>query len=729
MTSQTTSSRKPRTQARSGPLMTGGATLDPIRIVRQQLVLIVATGLIGLVLGVGVFLVLRVYFPAYRGTSTFELVGMLDDAADPLASENRNEETVQRIAATEAAKAIGEENLEAVLAEAEVRGTNWADQFRDASGNFDEREALLELMDEVSAGYRRRTQYFDVKWAAREPKDVPVMLDAISNRYLQQRRVQRNSKLLEAKEPFINDLDDVQDSIDTLENEIQDFIASEGMLSLDMTATAIQEDLEDRKLEHNEVLSEMERTTRLIRQLDEKLAGAAEPSQDDVLEAENDAVVIRALNEVQTLRGLVSEHRQKFGEKHTQYRDSQRALDARIREKDRKVEEVVLRNLQGQRKLAADSLERLRAVEVALDDDIQKKSAELNDFVKAQANLTKMRNDVTRLEERRIRKLDMIEEIEAMFLRADADEVSWMGGVQTPKEPAFPKWFVIIPGTAIVLLGLVTGLVFLREALDKRIRSTTDLASLPGARLLGVIPDIKDDPTKASRAETVMRDFPGSVLAESHRQFGAAFRRARQDVDARSILFVGGMPGAGTTSIVSNLASIAAAAGRRVAVVDGNLRRPRIADVFGLDSTEPGLGDIIMGEASLAEVTHETQDGIGIVTAGTVRNRQIERLDAESLQRVISELRERADLILVDGPPVVVASEAMGMADQVDATVLVIRAYSEQRGLVARLMRQLGEQPSHFLGLVLNRPRNTAGGYFKRNYEAIAEYSTEHDND
>ena len=72
-----------------------------------------------------------------------------------------------------------------------------------------------------------------------------------------------------------------------------------------------------------------------------------------------------------------------------------------------------------------------------------------------------------------------------------------------------------------------------------------------------------------------------------------------------------------------------------------------------------------------------------------------------------------------------VASEGMGMTDQVDATVLVVRAYSEQRGLVARLMRQLREQPSSFLGLVLNRPRNTAGGYFKRNYEAIAEYSSE----
>jgi Mrp family chromosome partitioning ATPase len=94
---------------------------------------------------------------------------------------------------------------------------------------------------------------------------------------------------------------------------------------------------------------------------------------------------------------------------------------------------------------------------------------------------------------------------------------------------------------------------------------------------------------------------------------------------------------------------------------------------------------------------------------------------------VVDELLKPVDVVLVDGPPAVVAGEAMGMADQVDATLLVVRAYSEQRGLVARLARQLREQPSTFLGVVLNRPRNTAGGYFKRNYEAIASYASDKD--
>ena len=729
MSPQTSNSNSTRPTQRPVQAPAGAATIDPVRIIRQHLAMLIAGGVVGLVVGIGAFLVWRQYFPSYRAHAAFELVGMLDDAGDPLASEERNEDTVQRIAATEAAKAILETNLVAVLALPDVQRMTWMDSFKDEQGRPNLDEALLELMDEISAGYRRRTQYFDVNWSARKAADVPVLLNAVAEEYMDGRLRQRRRQQLSAKLPFVNNLDEIGDEIASLENEIREFIGDKGMLSLEQNATAVQKDLEDRELEKNQVLSDIERTNGLIAQLDAKLSGAAEPTQDDIREAESDQVVVRALSEVQTLRGLVSEHRQSFGPEHTQYRQSQRALDARIREKDRKVEEVVLRNLQGQRKMVGDSFERLLAVEEALDKDILVKVAELNDFVAAQAELEQMRANIDRKEQRRNRMLDQIDDIDAMFLRKDADEVRRVAVVTTPREPASPKWFVVIPGTAVLVLGFLISVIFLRETLDKRIRSTTDLTSLPGARLLGVIPDLKDDPTEASRAETVVRDFPGSVLSESHRQFAASLRRAREDAGASSVLLVGGMPGAGTTSVVTNLASIAAAAGRKVAIVDGNLRRPRIAEIFGLDATEPGLGDVIVGESRLADVVHETQEGIRVVTAGTSANRYVERLDADSLRSVISELREHVDVVFVDGPPVVVASEAMGMADQVDATVLVVRAYSEQRGLVARLMRQLREQPSSFLGVVLNRPRNTAGGYFKRNYEAIAQYSADRDDD
>jgi succinoglycan biosynthesis transport protein ExoP len=727
MTVQTPSPSSSRTARPGGP-PGGGSAIDPVRLIRQHMVLLVTTGIVGLVMGVGVYVLWLTFYPSYSAVATFELVGELGSADDPLARENRNEDIIQRIAGTEAAKAVSEEILRSVLKDDQVQTIEWMDQFRDESGNIIEEDALSELEDEISASYRRRTQFFDVRWSARNPNDVPVLINAVCQKYLSVRDEDRRTSRNDAKGPFLEQLDEVNSLIAVLDNEIGDHIKREGMLSLDQGASTIQKDLEDRELELNEIMSEIQNTRQLIAQIGAKLAGSAEPSQDDVREAEQDPVVLRALGDIQQLRGLVAEHRQKFGADHNQVRESQRALDARIREKDRKVEEVIFRNLQGQQKLATDAMDRLLAVESALNEEIEQKSARMTDFVADLADLEKKRSDLERLEDRRVRIQDQIDNIEAMFLRKDAEQVKLVSPViNAPYEPSSPLWYVAIPGTAFLMLGVVGGFVFLREVLDKRVRTTTDLTALPGIRLLGVIPDVKDDPTDVSRPESVLRDSPNSVVAESHRQFAAAFRRAREDAGARSILFVGGMPESGTTSVVANLAVVAASIGRKVALVDGNLRRPRVAEIFGLDPNEQGLGDVICGEASVTSVLQTTQEGLRVLTAGSPANRAFERLDSDHLRTVVDELLKHVDVVFVDGPPAVVAGEAMGMADQVDATLLVVRAYSEQRGLVARLARQLREQPSTFLGVVLNRPRNTAGGYFKRNYEAIASYSSDRD--
>lgn len=704
---------------------TGGNAVDPIRVIRQNMAAFVATGVSGVMLGVAVYVLWLMFFPTYTGMATFELVGELGSADDPIARENRNEDTIQRIAGTEAAKAVSQDLLLTIIKDPNVQQMAWMNQFRDDSGNVVESEALIELENEIRATYRRRTQFFDVVWSSRVAADVPLLLTAIRDEYFRRRDNDRDADLKAAKAPFQDQLEKVELDIRTEESEIADFIKENRLLSIDDGAGTLQKDLEDRELEKNQVLTELQTTSQLVQQIDAKLSGSAEPSQDDIREAEQDPVVLRALGDIQSLRGEVAEHRQNFGADHQQVRASQRALDARIREKDRKVEEVIFRNLQSQRKLAADTVERLMVVEEALDDEIAEKSAALTDFVAAIADLEKKRSDLDRLEIRRIKIQEQIDGIDAMFLRTDAQQVKPANVISTPTEPASPKWYIAIPGTTVLLMGLVGGLIFLRETLDKRIRTTSDLTSLPGLRLLGVIPDLRDDPTEVSRAESVIRDSPTSVVAESHRQFAAAFRRAREDGEARSVLFVGGMPEAGTSSLVSNLAVIVATVGRRIALVDGNLRRPRIAEIFGLDPEEPGLGDVLSGDASLESVVQTSQEGIRLVTAGTPDNRTFERLDSEQLRAVVDELLQQVDVVFIDGPPAVVAGEAMGMADQVDATLLVIRANSEQRGLVARLTRQLREQPSRFLGVVLNRPRNTAGGYFKRNYEAIASYAAE----
>jgi Mrp family chromosome partitioning ATPase len=187
----------------------------------------------------------------------------------------------------------------------------------------------------------------------------------------------------------------------------------------------------------------------------------------------------------------------------------------------------------------------------------------------------------------------------------------------------------------------------------------------------------------------------------------------------RSIAIVAAHPAGGATTTASNLASSLHAIGRTVAVVDANLRRPRIASVFGVDPDAPGLGDMLAGR----QVQPQMSNGIAVYGPGTPESRVYERLSTDEMRRLVARLREQYQVVILDLPPALVAGESMVVADCCDGAVLVVRAMQDQRGLVAKFVHQLQETHAVLLGTVLMRPEHTVGGYFKKNAELMAEYA------
>jgi capsular exopolysaccharide synthesis family protein len=276
----------------------------------------------------------------------------------------------------------------------------------------------------------------------------------------------------------------------------------------------------------------------------------------------------------------------------------------------------------------------------------------------------------------------------------------------------------------LVVLGLTVGIIFLRALTDQRVKSASDLAVLPGARILGVIPDLDDDPTKCPTAELVVSRYPNSVVGESYRQANTPILKRLDRAGHQTVVLMGGMPGAGTTTVASNMASGFAASGRRVLVVDANFRRPRLAEVFGVDKNRAGLGDVLADAVTVDEAIETTEFGVSVMAAGTPASRIVERFNMAQFDSVVAELRSRYDFVIFDSPPAVVAGEPMMLANKLDAAVLIVRANQEHRGLVARLIGQLSDTPCELIGLVLNRPRGTAGGYFKKNFATMAKYAS-----
>ena len=381
-------------------------------------------------------------------------------------------------------------------------------------------------------------------------------------------------------------------------------------------------------------------------------------------------------------------------------------------------------NLQAQLKLYNNQIQILDNRLEQYNEEYKNGEAQLRELAADMSNYRSMEDRRDQLEAQREAIVHNINEVQMMQLRPDARRVQLALAAREPRELSFPEIELVVPFTAILLLGTVIGLIFLRELTDQRVKSAADIEMVPNAKVLGVIPDLIEDPCKSEAAELVVRRCPNSVLAESFRQASGLIQKGMNRSAHQSLLILGGLPDAGTTSVITNLAATAMAAGRKVVVVDANFRRPRLAQAMGVSGDGPGLGDLLVEANTLKETIINTEYGIDVIPAGTAVNRVFERLGNGKFDSIMAELRNQYDFIFVDAPPAVVAGDAMVLANMVDSAVLVVRAYHEQRGLVARLVHQLNDAHCELLGVVLNRPRGTAGGYFKKNYAVMAGYGS-----
>jgi len=182
------------------------------------------------------------------------------------------------------------------------------------------------------------------------------------------------------------------------------------------------------------------------------------------------------------------------------------------------------------------------------------------------------------------------------------------------------------------------------------------------------------------------------------------------------------MPGSGTTSAALNIAACEAAVGRKVLLLGANMRRPGLMKALGLPMGTPGLGDVLAG-ADPASVVVNAKPNIDVLGAGTPQSRVFERLNGAAMDNLLQWARDRYDLVLVDAPPSVVAGETLTLANKVDASMIVARAWQDQRGLVMKLASQLMDSRSTLLGTMLNGMRMTAGGYLRKNALAMAKYA------
>ena len=290
-----------------------------------------------------------------------------------------------------------------------------------------------------------------------------------------------------------------------------------------------------------------------------------------------------------------------------------------------------------------------------------------------------------------------------------------------PSEAASPK--PLRDALLAFLFALVVGatLVLARSLVVDRYSSVEEAALDVRLPILAELPRARAHSQEAVEAFRKLR---------AHLEFSLGSVRGTADVPVASrarrdppnvILVTSPETGAGKSYVSSNLARALAADGHRVAVIDGDLRRPTLHGALGVPR-ESGLGDLLhssraedwtlhMRPVELTIGAHQRGGSLELLTAGQVQGETAENLSSETLERLIDALAESYDFVIVDSPPVLAIVDAVVLCRYADAVLLVVDAHRSRRRNVRRGVQTLRAVEAPLLGLVFNRTRISALEY------------------
>ena len=208
---------------------------------------------------------------------------------------------------------------------------------------------------------------------------------------------------------------------------------------------------------------------------------------------------------------------------------------------------------------------------------------------------------------------------------------------------------------------------------------------------------------------------PRSPISEAYRTLRTNLEFASLDQELRTLVVTSAGVGEGKSTTLANLAVVSAQAGRRVLLVDADLRRPRLHDIFGLSNTS-GLTTAMMDEtALLSPPLQETGiNGLSVLTSGQLPPNPAELMSSRRMEEVIEALIERADQILFDTPPVVAVTDAAVLATKVDGVLLVVSAGKTRRESARAAVQRLEQINARLVGTVLTNVQMDSGfrGYY-----------------
>jgi capsular exopolysaccharide synthesis family protein len=274
-------------------------------------------------------------------------------------------------------------------------------------------------------------------------------------------------------------------------------------------------------------------------------------------------------------------------------------------------------------------------------------------------------------------------------------------------------------------MGFVYALI--RHQFDRRLRSSEEVEKRFGVPVIGLIPQSTHMRQEDGKALTLAVTSPG---AGGSANTAEAFRKLRtnlafMDVDnpPRVIVVTSPQQSDGKSTIAANLAAAIAIGGQPVTLIDGDLRRPTVADSLGVVDGA-GLTDILVGRVTAAEViqNHPDVPGLRVLASGVIPPNPSELLGSQALRHLVTELSKDA-IVIIDAPPLLPVTDAAVLTRSADGAIIVVTHGGTLDTELQASLNHISTVHGRALGIVFNRMRRSASGgyygdYYRNDYQA-----------
>ena len=706
---------------------------EVLDILRRHLLLIISLTIIGAVVGVGLWFILKTIIPKYTARTYIEVLSPGQSDPTIIGTPLANKDITYEFRFSKAALITQQSTLQELIRRETIRETKWFKSF----GN-DIIKIIKDLEDNLGVFPDRNSSYISISMTCGDPEEAALIVNQMVDLFVKSQQTTAEAGIGQKLSELNQQENELRDKLTRLTNSLSDIRRSTGVTQLEEMATnagfyhTITQKLANLEIEKMKLEADLEQVRANVTSYEERKV-SDEIVQRDM---ENDPVVTGLIERIVSLETELARKLTNLGENHREVQQLRELLRKTIAEKDARSNSKAQQIRDSDVTTAKDQFSVMNNRLAKLEEMRAQTENEQRELDNTRATYDQLTSDREETKNKLFSVQEQISKYNLMKQDVETAKVKPVGLAPAPLRRSWPKLIIFAPGGSFLGFLLGIGLAFLVELLNDLLRTPNDVMKFVNVPLLGMIThkDI-DDATRNVDMWKVVKQSPFSMMSECYRQLRTNLKLSADSDSQRVIFIASGSAGEGRTTVAANISTTFVAEDKKVLLIDANFRRPSSYKIFP-DSNEhhgstekngKGLSGYLIGNYSAEEIIRPTGiDDTDVIDSGPLPANPAELLGGERMAELIRYAKEHYDRVIIDGPPMLV-SDANALASQADGTVLVFNAAITRRGTAKRIVRELRGINTNILGAVLIGVRALKGGYFREMFESYEEYQKSHE--